>query len=129
MKLSERFNRIISEKRLVTLILMLACGAALVLMSYRMKETPQTERAQDVAYAAGSIEERLSQVLSMIEGAGKAEVLVTQGETGVVGVLVVADGAQDLTVRTELMRAAMTALDIPAESVEVFVRKKEGDVN
>ena len=129
MKLSERFNRIISEKRLVTLILMLACGAALVLMSYRMKETPQRERAQDVAYAAGSIEERLSQVLSMIEGAGKAEVLVTQSETGVVGVLVVADGAQDLTVRTELMRAAMTALDIPAESVEVFVRKKEGDVN
>jgi stage III sporulation protein AG len=47
------------------------------------------------------------------------------GCDGVRGVLIVADGADELTVRTELMRAAMTALDVPASSVEVFARNEE----
>ena len=64
-------------------------------------------------------------MLSQIAGAGQVEVLVTEGEQGVVGVLVVADGAQELSVRTELMRAAMTALDVPADAVEVFARQGE----
>ena len=42
------------------------------------------------------------------------------GCDGVRGVLIVADGAAELTVRTELMRATMTALDVPASSVEVL---------
>lgn len=125
MNSSERLKKLLNEKKLLTLILMLLCGAALVLLSFRMSEN-EDAHAQDIAYTEGSVEQRLSRVLSMIQGAGEVEVLVTQSESGVVGVLVVADGAQDLTVRTELMRAAMTALDIPAESVEVFARKKEG---
>ena len=78
-----------------------------------------------MTYAAGGVEERLARVLSQIVGAGQVEVLVTEGEQGVVGVLVVADGAQELSVRTELMRAAMTALDVPADAVEVFARQGE----
>ena len=50
---------------------------------------------------------------------------MTEGDQGVLGVLVVADGAQELSVRTELMRAAMTALDVPADAVEVFARQGE----
>ena len=78
-----------------------------------------------MTYAAGSVEERLAHVLSQIAGAGQVEVLVTEGDQGVLGVLVVADGAQELSVRTELMRAAMTALDVPADAVEVFARQGE----
>ena len=78
-----------------------------------------------MTYAAGGVEERLARVLSQIAGAGQVEVLVTEGEQGVVGVLVVADGAQELSVRTELMRAAMTALDVPADAVEVIARQGE----
>ena len=72
------------------------------------------------------VETRLARVLSQIAGAGQVEVLVMEdGCDGVRGVLIVADGADELTVRTELMRAAMTALDVPASSVEVFARNEE----
>ena len=72
------------------------------------------------------VETRLARVLSQIAGAGQVEVLVMEdGCDGVRGVLIVADGAAELTVRTELMRAAMTALDVPASSVEVFARNEE----
>lgn len=128
MRAGEMLKRLVEEKKLLTLVLMLLCGVALIGLSYRMtaqqEETPQ--HSQDVAYAAQSIEQRLSSVLSQIAGAGQVEVLVTEdAQGGVLGVLVVADGAQNLSVRTELMRAAMTALDVPASSVEVFARNAE----
>ena len=110
------------DKKLVSLLLMLIGGAVLIVLSLNTTQTPQ---AEDITYTQGSVEQRLAHVLSLIEGAGDVEVLVTQSDTGVIGVLIVADGAQELAVRTELMRAAMTALDVPAQSVEVFARKKE----
>ena len=125
MKLSEKLGNLVGERKLILLLLMMACGAALILLSYLMTDAPDT-MPQDAAYTGSSTEQRLSYLMSMIDGAGQVDVLVTQGDAGVLGVLIVADGAQELTVRTELMRAAMTALDIPAECVEVFAREKEG---
>ena len=127
MRARELLKKIAGEKRLATLVLMLLAGMALIGLSFalsRQKEQP-ADLGRDVTYAAGSVEERLARVLSQIAGAGQVEVLVTEGDQGVLGVLVVADGAQELSVRTELMRAAMTALDVPADAVEVFARQGE----
>ena len=127
MRARELLKKIAGEKRLATLVLMLLAGLALIGLSFalsRQKEQP-ADLGRDVTYAAGSVEERLAHVLSQIAGAGPVEVLVTEGDQGVLGVLVVADGAQELSVRTELMRAAMTALDVPADAVEVFARQGE----
>ena len=127
MRLGELLRRIVGEKKLLTLVLMLLCGLALIGLSFAFTQQAANtqEYGRDVTYAAGGVEERLARVLSQIAGAGQVEVLVTEGEQGVVGVLVVADGAQELSVRTELMRAAMTALDVPADAVEVFARQGE----
>lgn len=127
MRARELLKKIAGEKRLATLVLMLLAGLMLIGLSFalsRQKEQP-ADLGRDVTYAAGSVEERLAHVLSQIAGAGQVEVLVTEGDQGVLGVLVVADGAQELSVRTELMRAAMTALDVPADAVEVFARQGE----
>lgn len=127
MRARELLKKIAGEKRLATLVLMLLAGLMLIGLSFalsRQKEQP-ADFGRDVTYAAGGVEERLAHVLSQIAGAGQVEVLVTEGDRGVLGVLVVADGAQELSVRTELMRAAMTALDVPADAVEVFARQGE----
>lgn len=127
MRWGELLRSIVGEKKLLTLVLMLLCGLALIGLSFAFAQQAENkqEYGRDVSYAAGGVEERLARVLSQIAGAGQVEVLVTEGEQGVVGVLVVADGAQELSVRTELMRAAMTALDVPADAVEVFARQGE----
>lgn len=62
-------------------------------------------------------------------GAGEVTVFINEDEEGVRGVLVVAEGAGDLAVQTELLRAAMTALDVPAASVEVFARSAQGETD
>lgn len=72
-------------------------------------------------------EARLARVLSAMEGAGKVEVAVfyepAQGKDAPskpCGVVVVAQGADDIAVRLRLSRAVCTLLGVDAEQVEVF---------
>jgi hypothetical protein len=71
-------------------------------------------------------EKRMAQVLSLIEGAGRVEVaLFYASEEGSAasptGAVAVAQGADALSVRLELIRAARTLLSLPEEAVDVFV--------
>ena len=77
-------------------------------------------------------ERRMAEVLSAIAGAGKVEVALfyhassAYGEDGGVptGAVVVAEGAADLGVRLDLIRAARTLLGLPENAVDVFVMEE-----
>lgn len=94
---------------------------------------------------AETLEERLSGALSQLEGAGSVEVVIYQKESensvaqttdvfaaltrksstfAPSGVLVLAQGADDLRVRLEIERAVQALLDVPASHIEVL---KKGD--
>ena len=94
-----------------------------------------TEQPQDSGALGDALETRLAAVLSRMEGAGQVEVVIhyaqtvstsawpqeSAQETGEpVGVVVVAEGADNLRVRLELAQAVQTLLRLEAESVEVF---------
>ena len=120
--------------RWCVILVVLALIGALLLKLFGGKQEAEKQVVTDyVQYGAitatvegsGIVKAKSSESISISTPGTVLEVLVTEGEQGVVGVLVVADGAQELSVRTELMRAAMTALDVPADAVEVFARQGE----
>lgn len=71
-------------------------------------------------------EKRIAQVLSLIDGAGQVEVALfyAPGDNGTTGsptgAVVVAQGAEKLPVRLELIRALRTLLSLPESAVDVF---------
>lgn len=80
--------------------------------------------------AASQEEKRMAEVLSAIEGAGQVEVaLFYAGEkdglygtaSQPTGALVVAEGADEMGVRLQLIRAVRTLLGLPENAVDVFV--------
>lgn len=86
--------------------------------------------------AAGSVpsdctqeEARLARVLSAMEGAGRVEVAVfyedAEAESVPCGVVVVAQGAQDMAVRLRLARAVSTLTGVEASRVEIFQLKED----
>jgi len=77
-------------------------------------------RDEENVLTATELETRLEATLSCVEGAGQVRVLVNEGETGVLGVLIVAEGAQDLRVRLELEQAAHSILGVELERIEVL---------
>jgi len=84
---------------------------------------------------ASQQERRIAEVLGAIDGAGKVEVALfyAQEQTGFsasdnsapTGALVVAEGAGDMAVRLQLIRAVRTLLGLSENAVDVFVM--EGD--
>ena len=83
---------------------------------------------------ASQEEQRIAEVLSQMAGTGRVEVaLFYGGETdalgartaGPTGAVVVAEGADDLSVRLSLIRAMRTLLGLPESAVDVFVMEEE----
>ena len=68
-------------------------------------------------------EQRLSAILSRIEGAGEVEAMITQNNGEIVGVLTTAQGANDITVRLRLLDTAATALGVSKQVINVYSRK------
>ena len=92
--------------------------ALLALMLALLPEGTQTASQQ---------EKRIAEVLGAIEGAGRVEIVLfdaspkAYGENGSpTGAVVVAEGADDLAVRLQLIRAVRTLLSLPENAVDVF---------
>ena len=86
------------------------------------------------AYESTSLERRMENVLSCIDGAGKVRVLVHSAEATAAfssqdgraaGVLVVAEGAGNLKVNMELQRAVQALLGIEAEQIEILTMEED----
>ncbi|MBP3647810.1 MAG: hypothetical protein J6K55_15475 [Clostridia bacterium] len=76
---------------------------------------------------ASQEERRIAEVLSAMEGAGEVEVALFYSGAGSLGessaptgAVVVAEGAQDLRVRLNLIRAMRTLLGLTENAVDVF---------
>lgn len=65
-------------------------------------------------------ESRLATVLSNIQGAGKVEVMISRNDDTVTGVLVVAEGAKDISVLLKLLDATSTVMGVDKSIVEVY---------
>lgn len=108
-------------------IVLLAVFAALILL-FASQGAPEGERT--------ALEARMEAVLSAIRGAGRVRVLVTTGEGDsqafapqdaqtVRGVVIVADGADDVRVALELAGAAQALLGVDADRIQVL-KMEEG---
>lgn len=91
--------------------------------------------AGDAGGGATDLEARLARVLSSIDGAGRVQVVINQedviaafgqsAQPRIIGVLVVAEGADDLKVALELMRAVQALTGAERTAIEVMKMGKE----
>lgn len=100
-------------------------AAAVILLALLMMQTED-------GGTASQQEKRIAEVLSAMAGAGRVEVALyyAQQDTAAfsvssagdpTGALVVAEGAGDMAVRLNLIRAVRTLLGLPENAVDVFV--------
>ena len=113
--------------------ILLAVGIMLLVFPSAAEKTPKTQSVSQYTTRAQEAEE----ILSQIKDAGHVSVMICEAEnneksllTGTEkeekdtsGVLIVADGGSDSTVREKLVRAASVALGVASHKIEVFERK------
>lgn len=71
------------------------------------------------------IEKKLKNTLEMAEGVGDVDVMLTFGEKNTVeGAIIVADGAENTSVKKVIHDSAVAVLGLPDYKVQVLIKKK-----
>ncbi|MDO5110911.1 MAG: hypothetical protein Q4E65_01260 [Clostridia bacterium] len=102
----------------VYLVLLVIAASVYLLMA----KTPVRPWDNSVESGADAIAVELEEALCCMQGVGQAKVMITRENDPqtVRGVIVVAEGAEDISVRLRIQTAVCTVLGIESERVEVF---------
>lgn len=87
------------------------------------KAAEQSAAVTETSSSMDDEEERLASILGGIEGAGRVETMITRRDDEVVGVLVIAEGADDISVMLRLLEATTTAMGVDKHIVSVYTMK------
>lgn len=68
-------------------------------------------------------ESKLVALLEEMDGVGKAEVMVCETDEGILGAVIVCDGAKDLQVNMQIREAVATALGTSQSNVKIYLKK------
>ena len=69
-------------------------------------------------------EQKVSRLLQEIDGVGKAEVMICETEDGVQSVVVVCEGANDISIVMDVREAVAAALGTEEKAVKVYLKKE-----
>lgn len=121
-KQNATFKKLRGSKNIQIIVAIFIIAIGLIIYSSVM--TARRDGADVSASVMTSEEQRLSNILSSIDGAGKVETMITSQDGEIVGVIVIAEGANSITVRLKLLDAAATALGVSKQIVNVYSHKK-----
>ena len=65
-------------------------------------------------------ENKLTGILSHIEGAGNTDVMITENDGEILGVVIVCEGANNLMTRSNILNAVSTALKIDKKIIAIY---------
>ena len=72
-----------------------------------------------------SLEKKLKNTLEMAEGVGDVDVMLTfDDKSKVEGAIIVADGAENTTVKKTLHDSAVAVLNLPDYKVQILIKKR-----
>ena len=113
----------IKNIRLIAAIFIIAI-ALLIYSTVATEKATRSASTDVVASEMDAEESRLASILEGLEGVGRAQTMITRGEDDeIVGILVIAEGAEDITVRLRLLGAVTTAMGVDADIVNVYTMK------
>ena len=137
-----KIDKIFGDKKGNTIIyILLAVGILMLIMSSSLTGSVTPKEAPELLSC--SLSKQTEKILSEIKGVGSVSVMIsyaeddTEGKEGmfsttqentnstVQGVLIVADGGGNPSVREKIMRAAKAALGVESHKIEVFERKEK----
>lgn len=70
------------------------------------------------------IENKLIRILSEIDGVGQSEVMITEGDDGIEGVVIVCEGAENIMVRNNVLNVVTTCLKVEKSNIAIYAMNK-----
>lgn len=112
----------IKNIRIITAIFIIAV-ALLIYSSVATGNAAGTASSDEQSTEMDEDESRLASILEGLEGVGRVETMITREDDTIVGILVIAEGAEDIAVRLRLLSAVTTAMGVDKQIVNVYTMK------
>lgn len=108
------------------LALLFIVGALFLLVSFPAKKQSGFLESENSPYET-ELESRLAATLAHLDGVGEVEVMITVKQDGsfreeIAGVVVIADGAEDIQVKTQIYEAVEALFEVPVHKIKVLKR-------
>ena len=110
----------------IVIAVILALVAAVAYFALSAK-SPSTDTVVTSSVQMNETEARLAEMISEISGVGRSRVLITTGDDKqVVGVVVIAEGAEIMDNRVKMIRCVEKATGATVDEIEIFEMQKGG---
>lgn len=110
----------------IVIAVILALVAAVAYFALSAK-SPSTDTIVTSSVQMNETEARLAEMISEISGVGRSRVLITTGDDKqVVGVVVIAEGAEIMDNRVKMIRCVEKATGATVDEIEIFEMQKGG---
>jgi hypothetical protein len=91
-----------------------------VMLTVLMLNGDSSSATTTYSYTQTNTEKKLAEILSNISGVGKAQVMISEGDDGIQGVVIVCDGANNIMTRSDILNAVSTALNIEKNIIAIY---------
>ena len=108
------FKKILAVKNLKIMVIAIIISIGLII--YSGVSTNESGAVSNMDQE----EIRLASTLSQIEGVGAVQTMITRNGSEVTGVLVIAEGAENISVMLKLLDATSTVMGVDKSIVEVY---------
>ncbi|MCQ2602423.1 MAG: hypothetical protein MJ193_00705 [Clostridia bacterium] len=123
-KVKKAYEKVAKIKNIKLLVILFIIAIALLIYSTIKEKTAKTAMmVASVETTMDADETRLANILESIKNAGEVKTIITQKDGNIVGVVIVAEGADDIAVRIKLIDATATALGIDKNIINVYKMK------
>lgn len=112
----------IKNIRLIAAIFIIAV-ALLIYSTVAAADSVGTASQTEQSASMDDEESRLAAILGGLDGVGEVEVMMTRRDDEIVGVLVLAEGADDIAVMLRILSATTTAMGVDKGIVDVYAMK------
>ena len=106
------------NKKIIIVILLIAILIGTVYFIDKGKNSRESSTV--TGSAKSDTEVKLTAILSNIEGVGKTDVMVTENEGKIIGVVIVCEGANNLMTRSNIINAVSTVLNIDKKIIAIY---------
>ncbi len=106
-----------NKKIIIVVILIIVLVGTIYFIN---KATNKTTQTSAITGEKSSTEVKLTGILSSIDGVGATDVMINEGENGVLGVVIVCEGANNIMTRNNILNAVSTALNIDKNLIAIY---------
>ncbi len=106
-----------NKKIIIVVILIIVLVGTIYFINRATKNTAQTSAT---AGDKSATEVKLTGILSSIDGVGATEVMINEGDEGILGVVIVCEGANNIMTRNDILNAVSTALNVDKNLIAIY---------